>query len=878
MKVTGIKTLILETDEEAASGLEKICKHFDASFIIAGSLAQFRVEVPRFRPQMVLIGDGCGMKEALKLVEDLRNYSSTRFIPIFALVGRNQPKVATAFLEAGADDFFERPLDYKSLHFRFYSCLFHAAKVNQLRKMLHELKMRSDSVHAANEAKTRFLANMSHDIRTPISGVIGMTGFLMETELRSEQRNFVETIRSSGEVALSILEDILDFSKMESGKLELYVSPMSLTTCFEEALDANLSRATEKDINVSLELEDGVKETIVADNKRLRQILTNLLGNAIKFTSHGDVFVQIRKTGAHGNRSLYRFSVTDTGIGIPEDKLQNLFEYFRQASVFINNFYGGYGLGLAISKGLVNLMNGSIWVESKLGQGATFSFEIPVDECQTDQVDSPRILMRMVSGLRGKRVIMSDTFKPKRQNLIQMLTAWGMECTRVESLEEAIRELRHSDRPYDFVLIHSLDQSQQLDGAIREICDDIRDRSLVTRVLASIPYQNTWQKTREHENQPVSWIPRPMKYSVLRQTFIESLTRPVTRKDPEAQQMIQSAGILASRPEADRVKAATKPVSQVTEAVPVRKLSDDLPLNILIVDDNHINLKVAGQLIKQLGYEHFEIAENGQEAIDKCLEKDFDFILMDVQMPIVDGLEATRRIRENETRDGRRPACIVAMTANVMADDRSNCLSAGMNEYLSKPIRNNSLRQTIEKLFKASDFKESHKTSGTPQSTPVSGVRGGGTSLLKDFGGLISEFDKPLEETNAIDAVDRSYSLSRAAIQHPVVDLAHLEEISGHDKNIMRDIASQYLKDASERVRQLTSAIKIDDFEKARRICHNFAGASATCGVINVEKLLRSVESMCQKRHLPNRDQVFKSLEDEVNRVGSFFTENNFFD
>ncbi len=892
MKVTGVKVLILETDEAVVSGLEKICRHFSAEFRVVNGIGQFRVEVTRFRPQMILIGEGGNRQDLLKLIRDLRNYGPTQFIPIYSVVSRGDQSSLAHFLEAGSDDYLDKPLDYRALKFRFYSFLFHASKVHVMRRVSQEWKARYESARTANDAKTRFLANMSHDIRTPLSGVIGMTSFLLETDLRAEQKNFVETIRTSGEVALSILEDILDFSKIESGKLELYCQPMYLSHCFEEALDSVMPRAAEKDLNINFSLDPSLSDSVFGDRKRIRQVFTNLVGNAVKFTSHGDVFIKGENAGSRDGKTWYRFSVTDTGIGIDQEHLQNLFEYFRQASVFIGNQYGGYGLGLAISKGLVNLMDGAIWVESKAGKGSTFYFELPLEVCASMKVEESRPLLEHCRELSGRRLLLVDTFLPRRNALPGMLKGWGLEVTVASSIEECRKMLISAEKPFDYVLLHNHDHSEYLDQGVRSLCSEINNRALPARIVASIPYQSTWQKTREHEGLPVSWVPRPLKYSMLRSTLVQ------LREAGSSRSAVTASG--DHKPSAGTASRDQSADPSSSEAAPAR-LADRLPLNILLVDDNHINLKVAGQLVKQLGYEHYEIAENGQEAIDKCREHDFDFVLMDVQMPVVDGLEATRQIRDDEVINGRFPARIVAMTANVMADDRSNCLKAGMDEYLSKPIRSNTLRQTIEKLFlKESDGPSQQSPSESapqrpgrqpcttdearsksPEAAPAAAAGSGSSSLVSQFEHDLGNLDQPLESTNAIHQMDRNQAREQGGYQKGgtgIVDLAHLEEISGRDRDIMRDIASQYLKDATDRVRQLRSAVKIEDFEKARRICHNFAGASATCGVLGVEKLLRQMEHMCRNRHLPNGEQVFNELDCEVDRVGKFFTEKDFVD
>lgn len=863
--------MILESDPGVKSGLEKVCLHFNAECKSVDRCDQVRIEVTRFRPHMVFLG-GDNQEELFKLVKDLRNIDSTMYAPLYGLVDRGKQDERAAWLRAGVDDCIEKPLDLNDLKFKIYSFLFQASKVDHLRREKKGLEERAKSAENANAAKTKFLANMSHDIRTPISGVIGMTSFLMETDLRLEQKNFVETIRSSGEIALSILEDILDYGKIESDNLELLEKPMSLTQCYEEALDAVSHRAAEKDLNLNFQIDTEVKELVVGDEKRIRQILTNLIGNAIKFTSKGDITVSVIRNGFKDDKDVLQFSVSDTGIGIKREQLNNLFEYFRQANVFIGSKYGGYGLGLAISKGLVNLMGGHIWVESEPGKGTTFRFEIPLSKCSEDQNSNLPIerVMTESAELSGQSVLLVDTFEPRRGILTSYLQGWGMQVFQQEDADDLVSTIKVSPTEYDFVFIHSSDKTESLDQTLKNVAELIKSNGFKTQVIASVPYQMIWDKVREHENNPVAVVPRPMKYSLIKKTLQESAKGNKSELDGQKESPV-------AENESNRISPMSKSSPQSGQS-----LADQIPLNILLVDDNHINLRVAGQLVKQLGYEHLHTAENGQEAVDKSAEQHFDFILMDVQMPIVDGLEATRQIRDQEMVQGCKPSKIVAMTANVMANDRSNCLNAGMDEYLSKPIRNNTLRKTIENLFnnKPTGATEQihNRAEKAPSPAPAAQREmGTGGSLEQQFEDHFDQFDQGIENSDMLDNLDSNYqnSTDQYDWNSNIVDIAHLEEISGKDQEIMRDIASQYLKDASQRVVQLRVAMKISDFEKARRICHNFAGASATCGVRGVEKLLREIEALCKNRNVPNQDQLFHSLDDEIANVGTFFLNNH---
>ena len=877
MKISGVRVLILEPEPVAKSRLEKVCLHFNADCKSVETCDQVRTEVASFRPHMVIL-DGESKDALFGLVKDLRNTDATMFAPIYGVAKRERDDEKAAWLRAGVDDCIETPFDLNDLKYQIYSFLFQASKIDHLRREKRTLEERAKSAEISNAAKTKFLVNMSHDIRTPISGVIGMTNFLTNSDLRIEQKDFVETIMSSGETALAILEDILDYGKIESGNLELLEKPVSLTQSYEEALDTVSPRAAEKDLNINFQIDEEVQELMVGDEKRIRQILTNLIGNAIKFTSEGDVTVTVERSGLKEGKDILLFSVSDTGIGIKKEQLDNLFEYFRQADVFIGSKYGGYGLGLAISKGLVNLMGGHIWVESEFGKGTTFKFEIPLSRCDqasTSETSAKNILGRC-DELSGKSILLVDTFKPERKILASYFRKWGMHVDQRDNIADLVSIIKTSATQNDFIFVHSSDQSGHLDQTLKELSDFIKASRFKTKIIASLPYQRFWDTAREHENNSVSLVPRPLKYSVVQRAIQQeteggsSISAGTTKmnKNESPDQSLKQHGKLSSAKNNSAIESEST-------------LAEKLPLNILLVDDNHINLRVAGQLVKQLGYNHYHTAENGQEAIDMSAEQHFDFILMDVQMPVVDGLDATRQIRDQEMIQGSKPSKIVAMTANVMAEDRANCLNAGMDEYLSKPIRSNTLKKTIQNLVRnvptpASQLihdrakKKENQTDNQNRNMTNDG------SLEKQFEDHFDNFDIGIENSDMLENSDSSYQKYGNDYDRDsnVVDIVHLEEISGKDQEIMRDIASQYLKDASQRVVQLRAALKISDYEKARRICHNFAGASATCGVVGVEKLLREMEVLCKNKEVPYQDQLFQSLDEEIAKVGSFFLNN----
>jgi len=806
MKLPESRVLLVEDDPKMPQIVSAILRDDPITLESAATVASALVLLHQKSFDLLLLDLSLPKVDGFTLLKELKGSPRTQDLPVIVLTAHQSTADKLRAFDLGAMDYITKPFNGAELRARLRSALRTKHLQDQLAQTNRELIISRVAAETASRAKADFLAHMSHEIRTPMNGVISMATLLLETPLNADQRSCVQTIHSSGDVLLALINDILDISKIESGKVELEIMPLDVRAVIEETLDLLAPKAAEKGLDLTYHVDDDVPLQLRGDVTRLRQVLVNLVANALKFTENGEVVLHVKSLAKPSEAGVWpvQFSIRDTGIGIPPDRLDRLFQPFTQAEANTTRVYGGTGLGLVISKRLVEVMGGTLWVDSVPDQGSTFHFTVTLETALQKKRSRNLVDADKLSDLR---VLVVDD-NPTNCRILSLQTSkWGMSPQAAKSGSQALDWLR-AGQIFDLALLDM--QMPGMDGVM--LAGKIRQLAGLEKLpLILLTSMGVKTDTPEFKRAAFSnCLSKPIKPTQLREALIRAIS------------------------------GETIPLPLPVPARPEGLLAQRMPLRLLLCDDNLINQKVALRLLLQLGY-RADVAASGKEALAAMDRQTYDLVFMDVQMPEMDGLEATRQIRERQR--ARQPGyksglVIVAMTASAMAGDRQKCLTGGMDDYLAKPVRPDDIRQILERWGPLAAEPESllpiltRSATSTSISTLTTGLR---NSML----------DSP-----------------------PPVDLERLHDLTSSNPEELRELINLYLSQTSAQIAQLTAAVRANLPQEVRRMAHSCSGASATCGMPGILPILRALEAEGESGQLSIRTpELAGAAEAEFQRI-----------